>query len=260
MCTIAVFKNLFLGYPLVVAANRDELLDRPSAGPTIRDWNHNIFAPKDLQRGGTWNGVNGYGVFAGITNRLDVKSVRGESKRSRGELVMWALQHRTAESAFDQLNRLKGQNYNGFNLVISDKKNLYLLRGNGQVIESTMEEDGILIVTNQGIGLGGLKSSGARVNNVLTAWNRIKNECVVNGPSISSLKQLLDVHSEERYGTCINYPKENYGTKSSGIIHLKSEVDGDWWQYHHRERSSQDLHICEEEFKYMMRFPIIPRI
>lgn len=43
MCTLIVLKGLYANYPLVVAANRDELLDRPSETPQIRE-KHSILA------------------------------------------------------------------------------------------------------------------------------------------------------------------------------------------------------------------------
>lgn len=255
MCTIALFRNVFPGYPIVVAANRGERLDRPSEGPDIRDWNHRIFAPKDLQRGGTWNGVNGYGVFAGLTNRLDVKSLPG--KVSRGDLVMKALRYSSARDALTGLSSLLGTDFNGFNLVIADKKDLFLIRGDGKTIISWgFEPHGLLVVTNHGVGRVCFGSS-ERVQNVIHVFGRQATKCAEYGPSVENLRPLLDIHDNGRFGTCINEPEANYGTKSSSIIHLKSEAGTDWWQYFHRERTSPQRHICEEQFRFVKKYPIV---
>ncbi len=260
MCTIVVFKDLFAGHPLVVAANRDELLDRPSAGPNMRDWDAKIFAPKDLQRGGTWNGINGYGLFAGLTNRKSVTSVRG--RQSRGDLVMQALRHTMAKSAFQDLMSYKGTNFNGFHLVLGDRQDLYLLKGNGREIEGYRVDVPFLVVTNLGVNfypdaLSRLYEP-KRVQNISDKWLALKKYVETHGPSPELLSLLLGIHDDDLDGTCINYPNQNYGTKSSSIIQLKAEADGDWWQYYHRERPAPDKHICSELFKLMMRLPTIP--
>ena len=53
MCLIAFALGQHPDYPLVVAANRDEFHQRPTAA---MDWwpEPNILAGRDLQAGGTW--------------------------------------------------------------------------------------------------------------------------------------------------------------------------------------------------------------
>ncbi|MGH0029521.1 MAG: NRDE family protein, partial [Myxococcota bacterium] len=92
MCTLIVLHRCFEAAPLVVAANRDEYLDRPTEGPALRETargDGRVVAPRDARAGGTWLGLNENGLFAAITNR------RCESpdpdRRSRGLIVMDAL-------------------------------------------------------------------------------------------------------------------------------------------------------------------------
>lgn len=252
MCTLVVAKNVFPGFPLVVANNRDELLDRPSERPAMRDKDWSILAPKDLQRGGSWIGVNGYGVLVGLTNRLDVKSEPG--RMSRGDIVMQALRHRTAIEALVGLQDLNGSKLNGFNMVVTDKRKMFLFRGNGKTIDRTVEDDGLLIVSNHGVGRHVGVDTPLRVVNVLQTW--YSNQMFACEPSVRILKMLLNIHSDHRYGTCINEPENNYGTKSSGIIRLKSNILEDVWQYSHRERSNNKGHICKDRFDPMIQLPI----
>ncbi|HLT35932.1 MAG TPA: NRDE family protein, partial [Enhygromyxa sp.] len=92
MCTIIAALQVWPGRPLVVAANRDEALDRPAIDPRV--WApgevaaRRVLAPRDLRAGGTWLGVNDAGLFVGITNRRAIPDPR---RRSRGELVFEAL-------------------------------------------------------------------------------------------------------------------------------------------------------------------------
>lgn len=90
MCLIAIAYKVHPGFPLVVAANRDEFLER-DADPA-RFWVDHpvILAGRDRKAMGTWMGVTRYGRFAAITNHRDLRRqpVHGPS---RGLLVRDAL-------------------------------------------------------------------------------------------------------------------------------------------------------------------------
>lgn len=249
MCTIVLAKNVFPGFPVVVAANRDELLDRPSETPKMRS--ETLFAPRDLQRGGMWIGINKHGVIIGLTNRLDVKSVSG--RKSRGQVVQEALQHTTAASAVKYLKSLTGSHFNGFYLIAADKLESWVFGGNGREIDYQFQVEGLVVVSNHGFGQHITPVTTRRVKNTLSAWH---SEKLANGlPTPERLKVILDLHDEDRYGTCINQPDDNYGTKSSSIIQLESTESQDIWHYWHRERSSNQ-HICQDPFKLEIDLPI----
>ena len=94
MCTAIVLHRVFPSHPVVVAGNRDEWLARPALAPhvwTVQGQNSpvRIFAGKDEKAGGTWFGVNQYGVVVGVTNRYT--GTRDEDRASRGELVLKCL-------------------------------------------------------------------------------------------------------------------------------------------------------------------------
>ena len=69
MCTLALLVPP-PGGVLQVAANRDEWLKRPAAAPAV--WTEGWLAPKDLEAGGTWLGLNAQGLFVGVTNRAGI--------------------------------------------------------------------------------------------------------------------------------------------------------------------------------------------
>jgi uncharacterized protein with NRDE domain len=249
MCTLIVFRDVWMNYPIMVAANRDELLDRLSEPPSVKDEGQLVLAPKDLQRGGTWNGVNESGVFAAITNRIDVVSV--PERTSRGEVVRRALRASSASQAFKSVMALKGGDLNGFNLVIADRREMFLVRGDGKKLEGTAENRGVLVVTNQGLGRSESDSSSKRVQNVFTRIHALPLWF-----SVEALASLLDIHEEDAVqGTCIHQPELNYGTKSSSII-LLDDAHREW-QYWHRERSGDGKHVCAERFGPMLTLPII---
>ncbi len=250
MCTLIVAHKVFKDFPIVIAANRDELLDRPSEPPISRDDEYGTFAPKDLARGGTWIGVNKFGVLAGITNRIDIKSKGG--RKSRGDLVIEMLHHKTAFEAYGALSELSRQPFNGFNLVIADKNELFLIRGDGILMHCTLERAGVLVVTNQGIGRPGESSLPRRSENVLRVW--YEGRLAELEPTLENLTPLLSIHDEGCYGTCISEPENNYGTKSSSVIRLGDNE----FEYFHRDRPTTDQHVCAANFGEKMRIKINP--
>ena len=119
MCTLTVAWGVFAAEPLVVAANRDEVLDRPSTGPERREGELTVVAPRDGEAGGTWTGYNERGLFVGITNRWTDEPREGE--RSRGLLVRDALAQPTAKRAARLVEReVAERSYAPFNLLVAD--------------------------------------------------------------------------------------------------------------------------------------------
>ena len=111
-------------YVLIVAANRDEFFQRPTA--PVGYWQDcpEVLAGRDLQQGGTWMGVNRAGRFAALTNVREPLAFRGTAK-SRGLIVADFLTGDTEPRA--HLTQLAKQrdDYNGFNLVCGSAKHLY---------------------------------------------------------------------------------------------------------------------------------------
>ncbi len=68
MCTLVAFIGAWPESALIVAANRDERLDRPASGPG-RWEGEQFMAPRDEQSRGTWLGLHRSGLFVGVTNR-----------------------------------------------------------------------------------------------------------------------------------------------------------------------------------------------
>src|ERR1019366_5417378 len=70
MCLLVVAWHHTGRWPLVVGANRDEWLDRPTTAITVlRDAEPRILGGRDERAGGTWVAVNEHGGVCGLTNR-----------------------------------------------------------------------------------------------------------------------------------------------------------------------------------------------
>ena len=70
VCLLVVASQLVPGEPLIVGANRDEVLDRPATSITVLDVGPpRVLGGRDELSGGTWLAVNEHGLCAGLTNQ-----------------------------------------------------------------------------------------------------------------------------------------------------------------------------------------------
>lgn len=116
MCLVVLALRAHPLYPLVVAANRDEFLDRPSDPARFWAGHDGLLAGRDRKGGGTWTGVTRSGRFAALTNVRDPRAFDA-SAPSRGELVVGFLAH--SDPPLEHLRRVAADavRRNGFNLL-----------------------------------------------------------------------------------------------------------------------------------------------
>ncbi|MEL0083243.1 MAG: NRDE family protein [Gammaproteobacteria bacterium] len=131
MCLILFSWQQYPDYPLVLAANRDELYERPTA--VLDRWQdpRGIVGGRDLQAGGSWLAANQRGRFAAVTNVRD-QGTMPDNPRSRGSLITDFL---TTDLALDdwlaKLQRTRGQ-YSGYNLLAGEIASAQLRYYNNQ--------------------------------------------------------------------------------------------------------------------------------
>ena len=116
----------------MIASNRDEMFERESLPPG-RHWpdRPEIIAGLDEKAGGSWFGLNDFGVVAGILNRTN--SLGSEiGKRSRGELVLEALSHPDAADAADALLEINENAYRAFNMILADNRDAFWIKHDGK--------------------------------------------------------------------------------------------------------------------------------
>jgi uncharacterized protein with NRDE domain len=122
MCLIAFTLGQNRRYPLVVAANRDEFFNRPTAA---MDWwsgashglaSEPVMAGRDLQAGGTWLAISASGAVSAVTNVREGSQEAGVI--SRGDLPLHALKL-SPEALCKHLSD-NASRYSGFNLVTLD--------------------------------------------------------------------------------------------------------------------------------------------
>jgi hypothetical protein len=104
------------------------MIDRRSKPPG-RHWadRAEVVAGLDLFAGGSWLGLNDWGVAAAILNRHGSLGPAA-GLRSRGELVLEALDHADAARAAEALSHLDPSAYRTFNLIVADNRDGFWLR------------------------------------------------------------------------------------------------------------------------------------
>lgn len=129
MCLIFFALNHHPEYSLILAANRDEFYNRPTAPADFWEIKPEILAGRDLQEkteplSGTWLGITKTGSIAMVTNYRDFRNIKTNAP-SRGQLVTNFLAGKY--SASDYLKRLSNgaDQYNGFNLLVGTGQELY---------------------------------------------------------------------------------------------------------------------------------------
>jgi uncharacterized protein with NRDE domain len=135
MCLILFAGNHPPEYRLILAANRDEFYERPTAPAGFWPDCPEILAGKDLQGGGTWLGVSRSGRLAAVTNYRDPASLKSDAP-SRGALVSDFLTGRQDARQYLGALRDNGRDYNGFNLIVFDGTDLCWYSNRGHDMET----------------------------------------------------------------------------------------------------------------------------
>ena len=223
MCLIIFAYKVHPVYKLIVAANRDEFLQRPTAPAHYWEDQPDILAGRDLEKMGTWMGVTRTGRFAALTNYRDPKEIT-EGKRSRGELVADALKHKG--NVKDYMQSLVGKQdlYPGYNLLAGDGTELYYYSNKGQKLQTV--DPGIYGVSNHLLN---------------TEWPKVQKgkegmSKIINGEQDELVGNLLTMLQNadqapdellpntgvslewERRLSPLFIKSENYGTRSSTVM------------------------------------------
>lgn len=220
VCTLTIAWQVFDDHPVVVAANRDESLERPSEPPAVYREDPLVIAPRDAEVGGTWIGYNKGGVFVGITNRWNDADLAGE--RSRGLLVADALACETAQEAVEVVERTTARyEYAGFNLVIADPTAATWLEWDGSLERVTLEP-GVHVAVNVGLDdRYAIPSSRREAGERQAANAREVRRALEPEPAEDAsawLTRAGSVLGDHEYGVCLHW--DRFGTRSSSLIAL----------------------------------------
>jgi uncharacterized protein with NRDE domain len=124
MCLLVVAWRSHPRYRLVVAGNRDEFHERPSAA--LGWWSNapDVLGGRDLRAGGTWLAFARSGRYGLVTNFRDANGA-SPGAPSRGELVPAFLRDTRSAAGFLSGLRPGLRAYAGFNLLLGDARGLH---------------------------------------------------------------------------------------------------------------------------------------
>ena len=222
MCTLALYFRVLPGYALAVAANRDEHYDRASAPPSIIGRSPTIVAGRDLRAGGTWLGVNEYGLLVGILNRRQQPgSVAQNAYRSRGLLCLDLLRLRQVADIDQVLLALAPGDYQPFTVVCADSDRACVAYNTDQAIERIGLSDGLHVFSNS-FELGAPSKKVNRVYQRFTRLSQAGGRLISAGDYLGGAVKALGDHAlsddsnDSRDAVCVH--GDISGTVSSSII------------------------------------------
>ena len=232
MCILFIALHQHPKYPLIIAANRDEFRQRPTAAmhwwqaPAVNN-ELPLLAGKDLNAGGTWMAIARSGKFAALTNFRQLPIDKSRQYTSRGELVLKA--HQLVKTDLTQWLSEQHSQYQGFNLLYGDQHALTCFDSVNQ--KFTEIKKGFLSLCNG--ALGDIWPKMARgeqaIENYITTHQskEIKHQDLLN---LLQDKQPAPDHLLPQTGLSYEWEKqlsaifiqgEEYGTRSSCIYTLR---------------------------------------
>jgi uncharacterized protein with NRDE domain len=148
MCLVALFFRAIEDAPVVVGANREEIYTRPGEVPAVHEVSPGVRAVmgRDTLLGGTWLGVNQFGVLIAVTNRK--KNPTPPAPRSRGLLARELLACSSAKDAVELASRELSTNpYAGCNFLCVDAERAVVVQA-GEWLRVKPLPPGLHLLTN----------------------------------------------------------------------------------------------------------------
>ncbi|MDO8385537.1 MAG: NRDE family protein [Polaromonas sp.] len=238
MCLIAFAIGASARWPLVIAANRDEFLDRPTL-PLARwtsDAGTEFFSGRDIRAGGTWMGLTAAGRIAMLTNVRGPASLTGD--KSRGELVTGWLDSDVDAAAF--MAQIDAHTYGGFNLVLGDFHSgawHWLSNKPGPGLESRVLSPGIYGLSNGALDTPWPKTLGLKkaLHSALAA----SDENALELELMAALRDRRRAGREDLPSTgvplaleealssaFVDFPEHGYGTRCSTVLVASAAAEG----------------------------------
>jgi uncharacterized protein with NRDE domain len=221
MCTLAIYFRVSPEFPVVVAANRDEFYDRRAAAPMELEQDPWIVGGHDVVAGGTWLGVNGYGVLAGLLNRRSNRPL-DSTLRSRGLLCLDMLREVSVQAASVLLQRQPADGYNPFNLLLASASAAYVAGNISGSMVLTQLQPGLHLLTNLEVNDFECPRIAKSYALFDAARGLLKEGAIAALPA--RLRQILSDHSTPLDPRSLGPPNnlcvhtEHFGTRSSTVL------------------------------------------
>jgi uncharacterized protein with NRDE domain len=219
VCLLVVASRVVDEEPLIIGANRDEVLERPSTAVTVLDDGPpRILGGRDELSHGTWLAVNEHGVCAGLTNQ-PLGDAKDPSKLSRGELPLTLARHAGAAPAVDALlSAHRPADYNGSWLLVGDRNSLFF-------VDFTGSGDGTAVALPPGIHVLENRAIGEPSPKVDLVRGELDD--TMQGDEVAAaFRRILTDHrnpeGDERPNAANCVHLEEFGTRSSCMVRVPS--------------------------------------
>lgn len=232
MCLLVVLHRTHPDAPLVVAANRDELLAREATAMTVLEPGPpRVLGGRDHAAGGTWLAINEHGVVGGLTNRP--AGQRDPARRSRGEWPLFLARFPTAaEAAGAFADAFAPADFNPGWVLVGDGRELFYLDMTRSPARPVALDPGIHILENRP-----LDGPSAKVDEVRRRLAGI--EASRGDELVARLRRILAGHAvppdagprrdvggrplrpPEAEAACVHLGA--YGTRSSTLVRASSQ-------------------------------------
>jgi hypothetical protein len=223
MCILALLYRAARGTPILVAANREERFDRPTQYPKIQSGSPRVVCGMDRQGGGTWLGVNQYGLFCAVTNRRKLRVPL--DPRSRGLLCRELLDLRNAkDAAAYAAKELATGAYAGANYVCADARYAAVVHGANKV-EVVELEPGLHVISGGDVNDG----KDPRDDFVRRMLDLHTLDSAVTFLAVASRVFSRKPDKAGRHGIVLT--GNEFGTVSSSLISLPRKIQQAVYQY-----------------------------
>ncbi len=225
MCTVVILRRPDHRWPVLIGGNRDEMIDRPWQLPG-RHWpdRPEVVAGLDLTGRRLVARHQRLGRRRRGAEPAPARSGPAPGRRSRGELVLEALDHADAVAAAEALSYLDPAAYRTFNLIVADDRDGFWLRhAGGRQIEAHPLKEGLSM-----IAAGDIDDLGARRLELALPAFRAWPEPEPEQGNWTGWQELLGstrAPPGEPATAAMRFRTDGYGTVSSALIALPAHSE-----------------------------------
>lgn len=225
MCIIFFAYKSHPQYKLILAANRDEYYDRPTQNARFWLDYPNVLGGRDLEKKGTWLGINKSGKFTAITNYRDF-SLLVDNPISRGNIVRKFLIGDKSPKIYLEALKKGDHLYNPFNLLVGNRSSLYYYSNVENIIKEL--KPGIYGVSNSLLDVSWPKLTRGKeeFQSIINSKQKLNPEEFYDILSDKWVPQEEDLPDTgiglewERTLSSIFIESSNYGTRASTVLFI----------------------------------------
>jgi uncharacterized protein with NRDE domain len=228
MCLLVLAWQVHPHYRLVVAANRDEFHERPTAAMAKWPSPDDIIAGRDLRARGTWLAMDRARRFGIVTNFRDLQPPAPNAP-SRGNLIPDYLRNQAGASAHLEELQPNAGRYSGFNLLLTDSTSVWYASNRANHFATPLPP-GIYGLSNEFLDTPWpkLQRVRRRFDALLMQGGEVSEEelfAILADPTQAGINdELPKTGLSPEWEQLLSSPfirNEDYGTRSSTVVLLK---------------------------------------